>query len=121
MSENKGSTSGRPEILSEGVRARLEAKVTVVGDCHIYASSNSARYGTISINGVNRLAHRVAYTLSKGDIPQGAVIMHSCDVRRCVNPEHLTAGSQSENIKDAVAKGRMTGRPGVKKPRRKRD
>lgn len=52
------------------------------------------------------LAHRVSYELHHGPIPQGALILHSCDNPGCVNPAHLRAGTQSENILEAFAKGR---------------
>lgn len=44
-------------------------------------------------------AHRVAYILTKGDIPDGLLILHSCGNRRCCNPAHLRQGTQSENVK----------------------
>jgi hypothetical protein len=46
------------------------------------------------------------YTIVKGSIPKGKVVMHSCDVRLCINPEHLSVGTQKENIQDAIQKGR---------------
>lgn len=52
------------------------------------------------------LAHRKSYEAFRGPIPEGAVLCHGCNVRRCINPMHLTPGTQSENIQQCVAEGR---------------
>lgn len=51
------------------------------------------------------LAHRYAYRLAKGKIPEGFVISHTCNNKRCVNPEHLVASTQSDNVKKAYDDG----------------
>jgi hypothetical protein len=51
-------------------------------------------------------AHRLAYELFIGPIPFGLSVLHKCDVRACCNPAHLYAGTQKENVRDAVARGR---------------
>jgi len=51
-------------------------------------------------------AHRVAYVLAKGDIPQGFVVRHTCDTPPCVEPDHLILGVQADNIQDAAVQGR---------------
>ena len=66
-------------------------------------------YGTIGLGGKGakqKLVHRLSYEIHKGPIPEGMVVMHKCDNPRCVNPDHLDAGTQSQNIKDAFSRGR---------------
>lgn len=53
------------------------------------------------------LAHRFAWELTVGPISEGKKVLHRCDVRNCVNPDHLWIGTQKENMDDARAKGRM--------------
>lgn len=55
-------------------------------------------YGHVSFEGKARIAHRVVYELVRGAIPAGLVLHHKCRNRRCVNPEHLQAVSQRDNL-----------------------
>ena len=61
-------------------------------------------------------AHRVSWELHFGPVPEGAHVLHSCDVRHCVNPAHLFLGDQAANMKDAASKGRFN----VPRPRHAR-
>jgi hypothetical protein len=56
-------------------------------------------------------AHKVAYQLTKGEVPAGMEIMHSCDSPPCVNPAHLSIGTRQDNVNDKVAKGRQNVTP----------
>lgn len=63
-------------------------------------------YGQFWLDGRMRNSHRVALLMSGSIIPDGCVVMHSCDNRLCCNPAHLKAAMQVDNIRDAKAKGR---------------
>lgn len=64
-------------------------------------------YGRHSSNGFSMWAHRFAYVLANGPVPDGLFVLHSCDVPLCVNPAHLRAGTQRENMDEMIAKGRL--------------
>lgn len=75
-------------------------------DCWYWTGSVDALgYGRFAALGENK-AHRASYRLFNGPIPAGMSVMHKCDTRCCVNPEHLTLGTQADNVRDMVQKGR---------------
>jgi hypothetical protein len=102
--------------------ARFWAKVDRSGDCWLWTSAvGTDGYGVfyvghakdrerLCLNGKNARAHRVAWVLS-GNAPPlpPLVLMHSCDVRLCVNPGHLSSGSVQDNTRDAYRKNRHPG------------
>ena len=77
-------------------------------DCWMWlATKTVGGYGQMRIGKVFQLAHRISYEVHIGEIPRGLYVLHHCDVRGCVNPSHLFVGTQSDNIKDAMRKGRI--------------
>ena len=67
------------------------------------------RYGygrIVCLNSIQK-AHRVSYEMANGPIQDGLLVMHSCDNPNCVNPAHLSVGTQKQNMKDASARGRL--------------
>lgn len=63
-------------------------------------------YGQINVKGKNCYVHRCSFLIHFGSIPDGSVICHHCDNKRCVNPSHLFSGSQKDNRLDSVKKDR---------------
>jgi len=59
-------------------------------------------YGRFWIKKEKYYAHRLSYTLFKGDIPEGLVVRHSCNTAMCVNPGHLYTGTVEENNRDKI-------------------
>lgn len=102
-------------LYAAGMRAlivRFEEKYISRGpdDCWYWmASLNEHGYGMISVGGRSgrpELAHRVAYKLYVGRIPNGVYVLHECDNPKCVNPRHLYLGNQAVNLGDCKARGR---------------
>lgn len=79
------------------------------GDCWIFTGNlNDDGYGCHSAGGPKweRFAHRFSYWIVNGDIPPECLILHNCDNRPCVNPDHLRPGTQIENMQDRYSRGR---------------
>lgn len=63
-------------------------------------------YGVINNKEGHFFVHRLSYQLHKGDLEQEQILRHSCDDPACCNPDHLTPGTQADNMKDAAKRGR---------------
>jgi hypothetical protein len=87
---------------------RFWAKVAKSDGCWLWTGARWGNgYGTFAPDRYHpTCAHRYAYELTYGPIPDGHVVMHSCDNPQCVRPDHLSIGTQKDNLADMRAKGR---------------
>lgn len=92
------------------LQQRFWSKVEKTEDCWLWTDRNLNKgYGRIPEKGKgSRLlsAHRLAWELYYGPIPDGMFVLHTCDVRRCVCPRHLWLGTHADNMADCLSKGR---------------
>lgn len=65
--------------------------------CFLWAGAQRNGYGSLTFDGRQAYAHRLAYVLYVGEIPEGWEIHHVCEVRSCINPDHLEALSKTEH------------------------
>lgn len=72
--------------------------------------SDRWKYGAFKLDGKVERAHRVAWMLFKGPIPEGLLVCHVCDIPLCVNPDHLFVGTHQDNMKDAMEKRLLAGK-----------
>lgn len=92
---------------------RFWKKVQKTDWCWIWTASfftngyGQFRHGSRT-DGTRKLdhAHRMAYRLEVGQIPEGMLVCHKCDNKKCVNPDHLFLGTSKDNTQDMIKKGR---------------
>lgn len=70
-------------------------------------AKSAGGYGRLKVKGVAWMAHRYSLFLHQGTLGQDTVVMHSCDNPSCINPAHLSEGTQKDNMADCKAKGRL--------------
>lgn len=101
-----------PARKAHAVAERFWRKVRKTESCWFWTDSLDANgYGRISVGGRKgrpELAHRISYEINVGPIPGGMGVLHSCDTPSCVRPDHLSLGTQLDNMADCARKGRNT-------------
>lgn len=87
---------------------RFWNKVDKSGDCWLWtAGKDKDGYGGFTIAGEKVVVHRFSWELHFGEIPKGLHVLHKCDVRNCIRPDHLFLGTQKTNMADRNAKNRQ--------------
>lgn len=91
---------------------RFWSKVTIPDDyiqqCWLWTGKlNDRGYGSIFILGKQTRVHRFVYECYNGPIPNGLLVRHTCDIRNCVNPNHLLTGTSQDNVNDMINRNRI--------------
>jgi hypothetical protein len=105
------------------LRERLDGKsVPDPSGCRLWTGWRLPQgYGEIQVRGRHKLAHRVAWELEHGPIPDGMCVCHRCDTPACINVAHLFIGTSADNTADKVAKGRHLHGEAVRRKLTKQD
>jgi len=78
--------------------------------CWEWNGATKMEGGAVRINNKTYNAHRISWMMKNGDIEDDLYVLHKCDNRPCVNPDHLFLGTQKDNLNDMIQKGRRTNR-----------
>lgn len=84
--------------------ARFKSYLQSDGDCLVWTGVKRNGYGSIKIKRKIWSAHKYAYTLWVGEIPEGSVVHHKCAVKACCNPEHLQLTTHHDNMAEMFAR-----------------
>lgn len=105
----------KPELERFWPKVNKNGKLIMADPCWEWlGSQNGQGYGQFRCgeDGKRRYAHRFSYEIHKGPIPTGMDLLHACDNPPCVNPWHLSPGTDLDNRRDSVRKGRWQGPKG---------
>lgn len=95
-------------MLKKDPKHRFESKFNKTNECWNWnAAVGSSGYGHFWMDGKPIPSNRASYKIYIGEIPNGNLVLHKCDNRLCVNPNHLFLGSNQDNMKDMVTKNRQ--------------
>lgn len=97
---NKSIISDRP-IINRTIRNRILTHYEIIDDCWIYRGGGGKKdYKYIKIDNKAYPVHRLSYLIHYNQWPAGLHVLHKCNNKHCINPEHLKIGSNFENVLD---------------------
>jgi hypothetical protein len=97
-------------VLAETFWRRLDG-TSDPGSCwHFTGWLDKDGYGVLIAHRRHQRAHRVAWALTHGPIPDGLLVLHTCDRPGCCNPRHLYLGTQADNMADMIDRDRRRSR-----------
>ncbi len=104
-----------PCRFSASAVERFEARLNKTATCWLWTGAVIVHgYGNLRIRDDNTAAHRMSWELAYGPVPEGLWVLHRCDVKLCVRPDHLFLGTHRDNMNDMKAKGRQAA--GIRHP-----
>ena len=89
-----------------GLRFMLKTRLCDSGCWEWTGPFFSTGYPQFWMDGTNRKGNRVSWLLFRGAIPESLMVLHSCDNKKCVNPEHLHLGDHAQNMRESSERGR---------------
>lgn len=101
-----GSKSCGCQANCKTLEEKFWTYVNKTGSCWVWTGGKLRDYGCFHNRKGSNLAHRFSWELHFGPIPEEMLVLHKCDNPPCVNPEHLRLGTQADNVRDMISKGR---------------
>lgn len=108
-----------PKKEKEILLARIEKYIERTESCHNWKGDlGRSGHARIFWNGRKyQCTHIVWLIFKKEPVPEGQVVRHKCDNAACINPEHLELGTQEQNVRDAIERGRFRGTDNLRNSR----
>lgn len=109
-------TNSKEKVMARPAKPLIDrlAQYRLVNEqtgCHEWTGDlDKGGYGRLTRKGASNRAHRASYEAFVGPIEKGKLVLHHCDNRKCINPEHLYVGDYKDNARDMIKRNRHWGR-----------